>query len=83
MAEQLVTRIDDRLAAEVDRLIADGVVANRSEAVRLGLERLADAHRRRQVGERIADAYRRLPQTARELSGIGDSTRALIAEEPW
>lgn len=83
MAAQLVTRIDDRLAGEIDRLIADGLVANRSEAVRLGLERLADAHRRQRVGEDIAEAYRRLPQSEEELAGIRDATRALVAEEPW
>jgi len=41
---QLVARLDDSLMAEVDVLVADGVVANRSEAVRLGLERLVDQH---------------------------------------
>jgi Arc/MetJ-type ribon-helix-helix transcriptional regulator len=34
--QQFVTRIDDELAAAVDHLVDDGVVANRSEAVRLG-----------------------------------------------
>jgi metal-responsive CopG/Arc/MetJ family transcriptional regulator len=80
---QVVTRLDDRLLAEVDELIAGGVVANRSEAVRLGLERLVDEHRRRRVGEAIVDAYRRLPQTEDELSGLEEATRALINEEPW
>ena len=43
---QLVTRVDDRLAAAVDELVAAGIVASRSEAVRLGLERLIDRCRR-------------------------------------
>ena len=55
---QLVTRLDDRLVAKVDGLIADGIVANRSEAVRLGLERLVGEHRRAQIGVAIVDAYR-------------------------
>jgi Arc/MetJ-type ribon-helix-helix transcriptional regulator len=80
---QLVTRLDQGLLAEVDRLIADGVVASRSEAVRLGLERLVDQHRRRQVGAAIVDAYRRQPQTDEELAGLDDATRALVGEEPW
>jgi Arc/MetJ-type ribon-helix-helix transcriptional regulator len=80
---QLVTRLDDRLLADVDGLIADGVVANRSEAVRLGLERLIDQHRRRLIGEAITDAYRRRPQTADELAGLEAATRALVSEEPW
>ncbi len=80
---QLVTRLDDTLMAEVDALVADGVVATRSEAVRVGLLQLVDRHRRRRVGAAIADAYRRLPQTEDELGGLDDATRALIAEEPW
>ncbi len=80
---QLVTRVNDSLMTEVDRLVAQGVVANRSEAVRLSLERLVDQHRRRRVGAEIADAYRRRPQTAEELAGLDASTRALVAEEPW
>ena len=39
---QLVTRLDAELVEAVDRLVSDGVVANRSEAVRLGLEQLVD-----------------------------------------
>lgn len=80
---QFVTRLDAKLVAEVDALIADGVVASRSEAVRLGLERLVDRHRRAQIGEAIADGYRRQPQTDDELAGLDDATRALVEEEPW
>ena len=80
---QLVTRLDDRLLAEVDKLVADGFVGSRSEAVRLGLERLIEQRRRWLVGSQIADAYRREPQTEGELAGLDDATRALIAEEPW
>jgi Arc/MetJ-type ribon-helix-helix transcriptional regulator len=80
---QVVTRLDDRLMAEVDLLVADGVVATRSEAVRLGLERLVDEHQRRRVGAEIVAAYRRLPQTDDELAGLDEATRALIREEPW
>ena len=80
---QIVTRLDDRLAAEVDGLVADGVVANRSEAVRLGLESLVDEHRRARVGEEIAAAYRRQPQADEDLAGLDEATRALVEEEPW
>ena len=80
---QFVTRLDDRIAQEVDDLVADGTVASRSEAVRQGLERLIDEHRRSRVGTEIADAYRRQPQTDKELAGLETATRALIEEEPW
>ena len=71
------------LMAEVDRLVADGVVANRSEAVRLGLQRLVDQQQRQRVGAAIVDAYRRQPQTDEELAGLDEATRALVNEEPW
>jgi len=80
---QVVVRVDDRLAAQLDELVTDGVVSNRSEAVRLGLERLVDEHRRRRTGAEIVEAYRRTPQTEEELAGLDEATRALIAEEPW
>jgi Arc/MetJ-type ribon-helix-helix transcriptional regulator len=80
---QLVARLDDDLMAEVDRLVADGVVANRSEAVRLGLQRLVDQQQRQRIGTAIVDAYRRQPQTDEELAGLEEATRALVHEEPW
>ncbi len=80
---QLVARVDDGLVSEVDDLVAAGVLASRSEAMRVGLQELVDRHRRRLVGERIADAYRRRPQTEEELTGLEASTRALVEEEPW
>lgn len=64
------------------RVVADGVVANRSEAVRLGLESLIEQHRRRKVGPAIVDAYCRLPQTRDELAGLDEATRDLVYEEP-
>jgi Arc/MetJ-type ribon-helix-helix transcriptional regulator len=80
---QLVTRLSDELLAEIDALVADGSVSSRSEAVRVGLERLVDQHRRQLVGAAIVDAYRRRPQTDDELAGLEEATRALVAEEPW
>jgi len=72
-----------RRFAYVDGLVAEGVVANRSEAVRLGLESLVDRHRRRRIGAQIAAAYRRQPQTDEEVAGLEEVTRALVEEEPW
>jgi Arc/MetJ-type ribon-helix-helix transcriptional regulator len=80
---QVVTRLDDKLAADLDELVAGGLVASRSEAVRMGLEKLVDEHRRRRIGAEIVEGYRRIPQTEEELAGIDKATRALIAEEPW
>lgn len=80
---QLVTRVDDRLLADVDALVEEGVAATRSDAVRLGLEALVSQQRRRRTGQAIVDAYRRLPQQEHELAGLDHATRALVEEEPW
>jgi Arc/MetJ-type ribon-helix-helix transcriptional regulator len=80
---QLVTRIDDDLAASVDALVAAGVVQSRSHAVRLALAQLIDVHRRRQTGDRIADGYRQHPQGDGEVGWADSATVQMIADEPW
>lgn len=80
---QIVTRLDDRLAEAVDELVTAGIVASRSEAVRLGLERLVDLHHRARIGNRIAEGYRARPQTEAEVGWADGSTVRMIAEEPW
>lgn len=80
---QFVTRVDDALAAAIDELVAAGAVANRSEAVRLGLERLVDRYRRAQTGARIAEGYRAVPQTDAEVGWADGSSVRMIADEPW
>ena len=67
----------------VDRLVEEGVVASRSEAVRLGLERLVDRERRRRIGQAIVEGYTRLPQTDEELDWADAATRDMFAEESW
>lgn len=80
---QVVTRLDDKLVADLDGLVADGFVASRSEAVRMGLERLVEEHRRRRMGAEIVAGYMRHPETDEELAQAEKMTRALIEEEPW
>lgn len=80
---QLVTRLDPTLATALDELVADGVFASRSEAVRLGLARLIDEERRRRIGEAIVDGYRRVPPTPDEVADATTETRRLVVEEPW
>ena len=80
---QLVTRVDDRLVDEIDELVAHGVVASRSEAVRLGLQALIERHRRFRTGQAIVEGYRRLPQTEADVGWVDEATRRMIADEPW
>jgi Arc/MetJ-type ribon-helix-helix transcriptional regulator len=80
---QLVTRVSEGLLADVDGLVADGVVDSRSEAVRLGLRALVDEHRRRRIGDDIVAGYRAHPQTANDIGWSDEATVAMIADEPW
>lgn len=80
---QLVTRVDDRVVEQLDELVHQGLVASRSEAVRLALAALIDGHRRHRIGLEMVEAYRRLPQSEAELGWADEATRRMIAEEPW
>lgn len=80
---QLVTRIPDDLAAQLDALVAEGVVASRSEAVRQALTEMLDRHRRRRLAEADIAAYTAMPQSEDELLGVDEATRRMIEEEPW
>jgi Arc/MetJ-type ribon-helix-helix transcriptional regulator len=80
---QLVTRMDDDLVAAVDELVSTGVVASRSEAVRLGLRQLVERHRREQIAPTIVGGYRRQPQTEAEVGWADESTSRMIADQPW
>lgn len=78
-----VTRIDTDTASQVDRLIAEGIVVSRSDAVRRGLELLIDRHRRLAIGQAIVDGYRRIPQTDNESMWSEEASMRMINEEPW
>lgn len=80
---QLVTRIDDDLARDVDALVAEGIVASRSDAVRQALRELIDRHRRRRIADATVAAYTAQPQTEEELRGVDEAARRMIEEEPW
>ena len=80
---QLVTRIDADLARDLDALVAEGVVASRSDAVRQALRTLIERHRRRRIAETTIAAYTAQPQTEEELRGVDEAARRMIEEEPW
>ena len=80
---QLVIRVEDDLVRQVDRLIEKGAVSSRSDAVRRGLRVLVDLERRRSVAEAIVEGYRRQPQAEDESGWNNETTRDMIAEEPW
>lgn len=83
MPSQLVTRIDDALLAEVDRLVAEGALESRSDAVRVALRELIERRRREEIGRRIVEDYRARPQTEAEVGWSDAASIAMIADEPW
>lgn len=75
--------MSDELARALDGLVASGRFATRAEAVRAAIEGLLDAERRRQIGQRIVEGYRALPQTDSEVAAATAAAIASIEEEPW
>jgi Arc/MetJ-type ribon-helix-helix transcriptional regulator len=80
---QLVTRIDEKLAAMLDELIDQGVFESRSDAVRSGLRAVLDEKRRSRVADAIISGYEALPQSDDNFGWTDSSTIAMIADEPW
>jgi len=80
---QFVTRLDETLASRVDALVADGVVASRSDAVRLGLAILIDREARRRTADQIVQGYLDRPQTDDEVAWADAATVRMIEEESW
>lgn len=78
---QLVTRIDNALLSEIDRLVERQQVASRSDAVRRALEAYVDRLKRDLVGEEIVAGYARIPPT--DELWTEDNSASMIAEEPW
>ena len=83
MSEQIAIRLPDDLARRLDELVASGRFGNKAEAVRSAIQAIVEAERRREIGQRIADGYRRIPQTDDEVAAAADAAIRSIHEEPW
>lgn len=81
--QQLVVRVADDVAAAIDDLVAQGIAASRSDAVRTALLTLIEENRRRRTGEAIVAGYLRTPQDEDDVPWSDDATRRMIADEPW
>ena len=64
MTVQVPVRLTDSDLAALDAAIARGRFANRSEALRAGLDRILFEERQREIDESYAAAYARHPQEA-------------------
>ena len=83
MPTQLAIRLPDELVSDLDWVIHRLHYDSRAEAMRDALIKLIDQERRREIGEQIAEGYRRMPQTEEEISSAYESLRQSIDEEPW
>ncbi len=80
---QLAIRISPEQLAGLDRLVASGRFATRTEAVRGAVADLLDREQRARIGESIARGYRRVPQTEAEEAAARAAAVRSIEEEPW
>lgn len=83
MSIQIAVRIPSALAERLDGLVTSGAYETRADAVRAALEALLDAERRADVGRRIVDGYRRIPQEDAEVAAAEEAASRSIDEEPW
>ena len=83
MSIQIAVRIPSALAEQLDGLVSTGRFETRADAVRAALEALLDAERRAQVGRKIVEGYRRIPQEDAEVAAAEDAAARSIHEEPW
>lgn len=75
--------MEQQLLERLDWLVARGSFENRAEAIRAAVERLAAQEQDREIGERIADGYRRIPQTEEEIAWSRHNDWGDLADEDW
>jgi len=83
MSGQIAVRMPDDLAAAVDALVKSGRFPTKADAVRTAIEVLVERERRREIGERIAEGYRRTPQDDDDVDAARAAAIRSIQDEPW
>jgi Arc/MetJ-type ribon-helix-helix transcriptional regulator len=83
MSTQLAVKLSESMVDEIDRLIKDGRFANRTDAVRVALDRMLEELREEQVTAAIVEGYQRIPPDEADDAWAEMATRAMIADEPW
>jgi Arc/MetJ-type ribon-helix-helix transcriptional regulator len=83
MSVQIAIRIPDALAMQLEELVASGRFDTKADAVRAALEALVDAERRADVGRRIVEGYRKVPQEDVDVAAAAEAASRSIDEEPW
>jgi metal-responsive CopG/Arc/MetJ family transcriptional regulator len=83
MSTQLAVRLPDELLRDLDWVVLRLDYDSRADAMRDALVRLIEQERRRQIGEQIAEGYRRMPQTEDELADIPFQSWDLDGDDDW
>jgi Arc/MetJ-type ribon-helix-helix transcriptional regulator len=83
MSIQIAIRIPSALAQELESLVSSGRFETKADVVRSALEALVDAERRADVGRRIVDGYKRIPQDDVDVASAHEAAARSIDEEPW
>jgi metal-responsive CopG/Arc/MetJ family transcriptional regulator len=83
MPTQLAIRLPDDLVKDLDWVVHRLKYDSRTEAMRDALVRLIDQERRREIGEQIADGYRRMPQSEEEIVASDQAFIDSVNDEPW
>ena len=83
MTTPVPTRFSPRQIQTIDRLVAAGVGATRSEVIRRAVEHLAESVERARLGKVIADSYRAQPQTIDDGEQAMANAIAMTEAEPW
>jgi Arc/MetJ-type ribon-helix-helix transcriptional regulator len=83
MSEQIAVRMPDELAAALEALVSSGRFPTKADAVRAAVEALLESERRRELGDKIADGYRRVPQDDDDVKAARAAAIRSIHEEPW
>jgi metal-responsive CopG/Arc/MetJ family transcriptional regulator len=65
---QIAVRMEPELLEKLDWLVVRCSFENRAEAIRTVIERVAREERDREIGERMAEGYRRVPPTDDEVA---------------
>ena len=80
---QIAVKLPDGLVRELDALVAQGLFANRSSAVRRAIEMIVSGQHRAAVEEMYSDGYRRVPESESELAEARRLATLAINDEPW
>ena len=83
MSEQIAVRPPEDVVERLNELISSGRFGSKAEAVRAAIGSMLEAERRRELGDRIAEGYRRVPQTDEEVAAATEAAVRSIHEEPW